>query len=253
MSVPRLLDHIVIAGPDLAEIVDWFRELTGVTAAPGGTHPTGTANALVALTVNGQPRPHYLELIGPDPEREGEELPKTFSINRLKKPTLITYAVHPEGIDRVVEHARADGFDPGDVEELSRTTSGRHAAALAAHPGRRPRATTASPSSSTGAPPPSPASATCPRSSWSPSNASRSIPDRSRSPLTRSGSVTGLRRSAKPAAPASCCSCAPRTAARSRSEVRLGARRLPGPRRPSRLAESADSRHTPGATQERRT
>lgn len=123
MSVPRLLDHIVIAGPDLAETVDWFRELTGVTAAPGGTHPTGTANALVALTVNGAQRPHYLELIGPDPEREGEELPKTFSINRLKKPTLITYAVHPEGIDQVVERARAAGFDPGDVEELSRTTA----------------------------------------------------------------------------------------------------------------------------------
>jgi len=122
MSVPRLLDHIVIAGPDLAEIVDWFRELTGVTAAPGGTHPTGTANALVALTVDGAKRPHYLELIGPDPEREGDELPKTFSINRLKKPTLITYAVHPEGIDQVVERARAEGFDPGDVQELSRRT-----------------------------------------------------------------------------------------------------------------------------------
>lgn len=122
MSVPHLLDHIVIAGPDLAETVDWFRELTGVTAAPGGAHPTGTANALVALTVNGEPRPHYLELIGPDPEREGEELPKTFSINRLKKPTLITYAVHPTAIDQVVEHARAEGFDPGDVQDLSRRT-----------------------------------------------------------------------------------------------------------------------------------
>ena len=122
MSIPRLLDHIVIAGPDLAETVEWFRELTGITAAPGGSHPSGTANALVALTVNGQPRPHYLELIGPDPEREGEELPKTFSINRLKKPTLITYAVHPEWIDQVVERARAAGFDPGDVQDLSRRT-----------------------------------------------------------------------------------------------------------------------------------
>ncbi|GAA1488016.1 VOC family protein [Brachybacterium sacelli] len=122
MSVPHLLDHIVIAGPDLNRTVEWFRELTGVTAAPGGAHPTGTANALVALRVNGQPRPHYLELIGPAPEREGEELPKTFSINRLKKPTLLTYAVHPEGIDQVVEHARAEGFDPGDVQDLFRRT-----------------------------------------------------------------------------------------------------------------------------------
>lgn len=124
MSVPHLLDHIVIAGPDLAEVVDWFRELTGVAPAPGGSHPTGTANALVALTVGGERRPHYLELIGPDPEREGEELPKTFSINRLRRPTLITYAVHPEGIEEVAERARAAGFDPGPVEDLSRRTAG---------------------------------------------------------------------------------------------------------------------------------
>lgn len=123
MSIPRLLDHVVIAGPDLAQLVDWFHELTGVTAAPGGTHPTGTANALVALTVDGEQGPRYLELIGPDPEREGEELPKTFSINRLRKPTLITYAVHPESIDQVVEHARAGGVDPGDVQDLSRRTA----------------------------------------------------------------------------------------------------------------------------------
>jgi catechol 2,3-dioxygenase-like lactoylglutathione lyase family enzyme len=124
MPVPHLLDHIVIAGPDLAETVEWFRELTGITPAPGGSHPTGTANALVALTVGGERRPHYLELIGPDPEREGEELPKTFSINRLKRPTLITYAVHPEDIDQVAERSRAAGVDPGPIEELSRTTAG---------------------------------------------------------------------------------------------------------------------------------
>ena len=122
MNVPHLLDHIVIAGPDLQELVDWFHELTGITAAPGGAHPTGTANALVALTVVGQPRPHYLELIGPDPEREGEELPKTFNIHRLKKPTVITYAVHPEGIDQVREHALAQGVDLGEVQDLSRRT-----------------------------------------------------------------------------------------------------------------------------------
>jgi catechol 2,3-dioxygenase-like lactoylglutathione lyase family enzyme len=106
MSTPSLLDHIVIAGPSLEELVDWFRDLTGVTAPPGGTHPTGTANALG----------------GPDPEREGEELPKTFNIHRLRKPTLITYAAHPENIDQVAERARAEGVDLGEVQDLSRTT-----------------------------------------------------------------------------------------------------------------------------------
>src|SRR5699024_1607935 len=84
--------------------------------------PICTANALVALTVGGRPRPHYLELIGPDPEREGEELPKTFNIHRLKKPTVITYAAHPEGIDQVAERARARGVDLGAVQDLSRRT-----------------------------------------------------------------------------------------------------------------------------------
>ena len=122
MSIPHQLDHIVIAGPDLAELVDWFHDLTGVRAAPGGAHTTGTANALVALTVDGEPRPHYLELIGPDPERETEQLPKTFNIHRLKKPTVITYAVHPLGIEKVAEQARARGVELGPIVDLERRT-----------------------------------------------------------------------------------------------------------------------------------
>lgn len=162
MNVPHLLDHIVIAGPDLQELVDWFHELTGITAAPGGAHPTGTANALVALTVGGRPRPHYLELIGPDPEREGEELPKTFNIHRLKKPTVITYAAHPEGIDQVAERARARGVDLGAVQDLSRRTPTAPNCNGSSRSLRCP-GTTASPSSSTGAPPRNPASLSCPR------------------------------------------------------------------------------------------
>lgn len=122
MNVPPLLDHIVIAGPSLEELVGWFRDLTGVTAAPGGSHPVGTANALVALTVAGERRPHYLELVGPDPEREGEALPKLFNIHRLRKPTLITYAAHPGDLDGVVAAARAGGVELGDPQPLSRTT-----------------------------------------------------------------------------------------------------------------------------------
>lgn len=122
MSVPGLLDHVVIAGPDLAEVVDWFRKRTGVTAAPGGAHPTGTANALVALTVGGERGPQYLELIGPDPARVDGELPTNFGIDRLERPTLVTYAVHPEDIEQVVVRARAEGYDPGDVQDYSRRT-----------------------------------------------------------------------------------------------------------------------------------
>lgn len=122
MSVPTLLDHVVIAGPDLAGVVDWFGERTGVVAAPGGAHPTGTANALVALTVDGQRGPQYIELIGPDPARTQPELPTTFGIDALTEPQIRTYAVHPSDIDATVAAARAAGYDPGDVSDLSRRT-----------------------------------------------------------------------------------------------------------------------------------
>lgn len=122
MSIPSLLDHIVIAGPDLPALVDWFAERTGVVAAPGGAHPTGTANALVALTIDGHRGPQYIELIGPNPDREDPAVPTTFGIDGLTEPSVQAYAVHPADIDAVVAGARSRGFDPGDVWELSRRT-----------------------------------------------------------------------------------------------------------------------------------
>lgn len=122
MSIPRLLDHIVIAGPDLDALVAWFAERTGVTAALGGAHPTGTANALVALTVGGERGPQYIELIGPDPARAGEAPPSTFGIDALAGPSVRAYSVHPDDIDATVAGARERGYDPGDVWDLSRRT-----------------------------------------------------------------------------------------------------------------------------------
>ncbi len=122
MSIPTLLDHVVIAGPDLPALIDWFAERTGVVAAPGGAHPTGTANALVALTVDGARGPQYIELIGPNPERTDPALPETFGIATLTGPSVQAYAVHPADIEATVATARAGGYDPGDVSDLSRRT-----------------------------------------------------------------------------------------------------------------------------------
>lgn len=122
MSIPTLLDHVVIAGPDLDALIDWFEERTGVRATPGGAHPTGTANALVALTIDGARGPQYIELIGPDPARPDPALPETFGIARLTAPRVQAYAVHPADIDGAVASARAGGYDPGDVSDLSRRT-----------------------------------------------------------------------------------------------------------------------------------
>ena len=101
-AVPSLLDHVVIAGPDLAALVAGFADRTGIVAESGGVHPTGTANAFVAFTVAGVRGPRYLELIGPDFARVDRALPTRF------------------GIADVAAAARARGEDPGPVADLSR-------------------------------------------------------------------------------------------------------------------------------------
>ena len=120
MTTPTLLDHTVIAGPDLDALVEWFATHTGVTAAPGGEHPTGTANALVALTTSGNRGPHYIELIGPNPHIEHSTPPSTFGIHTLNTPTIATYAIHPENIDDVAARTRKNGINLGPVSDLSR-------------------------------------------------------------------------------------------------------------------------------------
>lgn len=116
-----LIDHVVYAGPDLGALVAEFAERTGVTPVAGGVHPTGTANYLVAFTVAGARGPHYLELIGPNPEFDGPT-PTTFGIDQLTSPVVATWAIHPADIAETVAAARAGGFDAGEIAPLSRLT-----------------------------------------------------------------------------------------------------------------------------------
>ncbi|GAB3475066.1 hypothetical protein GCM10027440_06370 [Nocardiopsis coralliicola] len=123
LDVPRTLDHLVYAVPDLEAGAASFAERTGVVPAPGGRHPVGSANALVALTVNGERSPHYLEIVGPDPERADPGPVGVFGLARLERPHLATFAVRVDGgLDAAVQRARAAGHDPGDAEPWSRTT-----------------------------------------------------------------------------------------------------------------------------------
>lgn len=123
MSFPRTLDHLVYAVPDLAAGAAEFAEHTGVTPVRGGAHPVGSANFLVALTVAGRRAPYYLEIVGPDPQREDPGPVRVFGLADLERPHLATFAVRVEGdLATAVERARAVGHDPGEVDPWSRTT-----------------------------------------------------------------------------------------------------------------------------------
>jgi hypothetical protein len=113
-----VLDHLVYAGPDLAEAVARVTELTGVTPAPGGSHPgLGTANHLADLGAGA-----YLEVIGPDPAQPAPGNPRPFGIDELTGPALVAWAVRTTDLDATIAQARAHGFDPGDALEMSRET-----------------------------------------------------------------------------------------------------------------------------------
>ncbi|WP_327087150.1 VOC family protein [Nonomuraea sp. NBC_01738] len=108
------LDHLVYAVPDLLEGVAAFAGRTGVTPVAGGAHPGGTANYLVGLGAGA-----YLEIIGPDPAVAGAR-PRAFGLETLTEPALAAWAIQPADLDQAVRQARAAGYDPGDVQPLSR-------------------------------------------------------------------------------------------------------------------------------------
>ena len=87
-----MIDHLVLAGPDLDGLVAWFVAVSGVDPAPGGAHVgLGTRNALVG--VGG---PTYLELIGPDPDQPEPDAPRPFGVDELEEPRFVTWCLAGE-------------------------------------------------------------------------------------------------------------------------------------------------------------
>lgn len=110
------IDHLVLAGPDLAELVDHVAGLTGVEPEDGGPHVgIGTRNALLGL--GGM---CYLELVAPDPDQPEPESPRPFGIDHLTRPRLVGWAVRTHEMDDLVGSARRSGYDAGDPIAMSR-------------------------------------------------------------------------------------------------------------------------------------
>ena len=102
-------DHIIYAVPDLTEGMDMIEELLGERASYGGQHPgRGSHNALLALGED-----VYLELIAPDPNQYEPGIPRSFGLDSLEKPRLVTWAARTDDMSAIVAQARAAGYDPG--------------------------------------------------------------------------------------------------------------------------------------------
>lgn len=110
-----LVDHFVLAAPDLQRACNEFEATTGVRPTFGGAHAgRGTHNALVAFE-NGS----YLEIIAPDPAQ-----PPTFMsqpMARLARPTLMHWAVRCSGAAALSRRLRELGWTPTEVQRMSRT------------------------------------------------------------------------------------------------------------------------------------
>jgi hypothetical protein len=109
-----LLDHVILAVPNLEAAAEDFERLTGVAPIAGGVHPgLGTANVLVSLSPV-----TYLEIIGPSHEATGENLGG--KLGALAKPQLIGYALSSSDLEGAAKRVGKVGLQPVGPAEGSR-------------------------------------------------------------------------------------------------------------------------------------
>jgi hypothetical protein len=111
-----MLDHIVVAAPNLKSGVEWVRSTLGATPEFGGMHPRmGTHNCLLGLGDQ-----TYLEVIAPDPNAPKPDRPRWFgldSLNRDSPPRLAAWIARTTDIEATVA---ASSESLGVVEPMSR-------------------------------------------------------------------------------------------------------------------------------------
>ena len=112
-----MIDHLVLATPDVEGTTDDLARRLGVMAEPGGRHlGFGTRNALLSLG------DCYLEILGPD---SGQHRPVDgywYGVENISEPRLVTWTARVERIERVAAHAHGAGYSPGDVHKVYRET-----------------------------------------------------------------------------------------------------------------------------------
>jgi hypothetical protein len=110
------VDHLIYLTTDLDAAVAELEQHLGVRAAAGGRHPRwGTRNALISLGET-----NYLEILAPDPDRPGPEMPTILGLDRLERSRLVSWAAKESDLGARVEAAARVGVELGEILPGSR-------------------------------------------------------------------------------------------------------------------------------------
>ncbi len=119
-----MLDHIVLATPDVQASVDEIEAAIGLRPELGGHFPgRGVYNHLLALQDDA-----YLEIIGPDPAQPNPDGPLPFGMDGFRDGSLLDRGAHVphwcwkagDQIEERAAAARDAGYDIGEVRPLGR-------------------------------------------------------------------------------------------------------------------------------------
>jgi hypothetical protein len=113
----RMIDHLVLATPDVAATAATVGAEWGIALTPGGSHVgMGTRNELTGLGGT-----TYLEVVGPDDGQPSPAGPRPFGIDELTGPRLVAWCARPRRrLEDVIAAASALGIDLGGVAGMSR-------------------------------------------------------------------------------------------------------------------------------------
>lgn len=112
-----MIDHLVLATPDVAATAAQVRNDWGITVVAGGSHTgRGTRNELTGLG-----GASYLEIVGPDDGQPDPPFPRPFGVDELSAPALVAWCARPtRPLTEVVAAIGALGIDVGEIAEMSR-------------------------------------------------------------------------------------------------------------------------------------
>lgn len=100
-----MLDHVVLATPDLEATIAELTARLGVAPSVGGPHVgLGTRNVLYSLGGD-----CYLEVIGPDAEQPEPDGPRPLSVDDVTAPTIVTWCAKSNDLAGLIDRAAARG------------------------------------------------------------------------------------------------------------------------------------------------